>query len=212
MEEAGCICTGMKQKLIEALLFIKQILTDPTTVFSKMARQGGFTEPVLFMATIGVIAGIVKIIVTFFFMANGAKVGLLTALSSIVIMPITIIAVGYIGAFLLSIIMRLMGKDDTLEIAFRVVAYLSAISPLAVLLLPIPYLGSLVIMAVLFYLLKAAGTQVYELSDKMAGLIFGIGIGGLALFALGSELLVQHTASHPTQVQTETIAPAKADF
>lgn len=195
MKETCCNGTGMKQKLVNTLLFGKQILLDPATVFRNMPRQGGYSEPLLFMASIGLVSGILKVLVTFYFMANGAKIGLLSALSALIIMPILVIALGYIGAFLLSLIMHVVGCDENLELAVRVTSYLSIISPIAVVVLPLPYFGNLLIFGILTYLLVTAGIEVYQLSGNTAWLVFGLSIGALALLSLGSEIVTRHAAT-----------------
>ncbi len=195
MNEASCGCTGIKQKLINTLLFGKQILLDPATVFRNMPRQGGYSDPLLFMVCVGFIAGVLKVLVTFYFMTNGAQVTLLSALAALIIMPIIVVALGYIGAFLLSMTMHFVGGDDNLELAVRVISYLSIVSPIAVVVLPIPYVGNLLIFGVLAYLLVTAGIEVYQLSGNTAWLVFGISIGALALLALGSEIVTRHSAT-----------------
>lgn len=208
MENTSCSCTGLKQKLINTVLFGKQILLDPAKVFRNMPRQGGFSDPLLFMACVGLIAGVLKILVTFYFMANGAQVTLLGALSPIVTMPITVIALGYIGAFLLSVIMRITGCDDDLELALRVTSYLSIIAPIAIVVLPIPYVGNLLVFGILAYLLVAAGIEVYQLSGNNAWLVFGLSIGVLALLSLGSEIVTRH--AEKTAAPTPISCPASS--
>jgi hypothetical protein len=205
MEETECNSTGIKQKIISTLLFGKQLLLNPAKTFRNMPREGGFSEPLITLATIGFISGILKVFVNFCFMANGARIGLFTALSALIIMPIIVIGLGYLGAFLLSMLMRLVGSEDNLELALRVTAYLAIISPVAVVILPIPYAGNLVLFAILAYLLVAAGIEVYQLNSNTAWLLFGLGVGLLALLSLGSEITTRLPA--PTK-QTVTICPA----
>ncbi|OQY19597.1 MAG: hypothetical protein B6I36_03720 [Desulfobacteraceae bacterium 4572_35.1] len=199
MDNTTCKCGNIKQKLIDTILFGKQILLNPTTIFRNMERQGGYTDPLLFMTTIGLIAGILRVLVTFCYMANGVKIGLFSALSAIIVMPIIVVVIGYIGAFLLSVIMRVIGGDDNLETALRVTSYLAIISPIAVIVLPIPYVGNLLIFGILTYLLVAAAIEVYQLSSNTAWLVFGISIGSLALLSLGSEIVTRHTTPQPQQ-------------
>ena len=205
MEETECNSTGIKQKTIATLLLGKQILLNPAKTFRNMPREGGFSEPLMTLATIGFIAGVLKVLVTFCFMANGAKIGLFTALSALIFMPIIVIGLGYLGAFLLSILMRLVGSEDHLELALRVTAYLAIISPIAVVILPIPYAGNLILFGILAYLLVAAGIEVYQLNSNTAWLLFGLGVGLLALVSLGSEITTRHSA--PVK-QPVTICPA----
>lgn len=195
MDDTCCSSRGIKKKIINTLLFGKQILLDPATVFRNMQRQGGYSEPLLFMTTIGLIAGVLKVLVTFYFMANGAKIALFSALAALLIMPIIVIALGYLGAFLLALIMHFIGCDDNLELAVRVTSYLSIIAPIAVIVLPIPYFGNLLIFGILAYLLVTAGIEVYQLSGNTAWLVFGISIGALALLSLGSQIVTRNTVA-----------------
>ncbi|MCD6525414.1 MAG: YIP1 family protein [Desulfuromonas sp.] len=183
MAQGECSTDSLQQKLVDSVKFALQLIREPATTFRNMARHGGFIEPLLFMATVGLIAGIFKVLVTFYYMANGASVPLLTALSSVIIVPITVITYGYIGAFLLSIIMKYLGCDSNLETAFRVCAYLSVISPIAVIALAIPYVGNFLILGILAYLLVTAAVEVYQLNSNTAAMVFGIGFAVLALLA-----------------------------
>lgn len=209
MNDAKCNAGGIKQKLIETLLFGKQILLDPATVFRNMSKQGGFTDPLLFMAAMGLMAGIAKVLVTFYYMANGAAVSLLSALAALVIMPVTVVACGYLAAFLLSVVMKFLGGDSQLETAFRVVAYLSVVSPLAVLVLPVPYLGNLLILGIITYLLVAAAIEVYELDSRTVWTVFGVTFALLSVLAIGSQYASRRQPAAPPAIENSVEAQAQ---
>ncbi|NCC35675.1 MAG: YIP1 family protein, partial [Chloroflexia bacterium] len=133
---------GFSGMLRATLDFIRQMLLAPAAQLRDMEKSGGFTEPVLLIVRLGLLAGVVRIFVTFYHMANGASVGLLRALSAVLFVPVSLLAISYIASFLLWLVMRLLGRDSDLETAFRVVAHLCALAPVAVLALAIPYLGN----------------------------------------------------------------------
>jgi len=201
MEQTVNQSIGIKHKLISTLLFAKQILLNPAVLFRNMERQGGFTEPLIFMASIGFIAGLLKIFVTFVYMANGAIVTLTSALLAVVITPLSVICLGYISAFLLATLMRQLGCDGQVETAFRVVSYLCVISPLSVVLSPIPLVGNILVLGILTYLIIPAAIEVYQLNSNTAWMIFGIGLTVIAIAALGSEYMTRK--SSPTIATTE---------
>lgn len=203
MSQAQCSTGNLQQKLISALQFGLQILRDPATTFRNMSRHGGFIDPLLFMLAAGFIAGLLKVFVTFYYMANGASVTLFTALSSLVIVPISVVSFGYISAFLLSIVMKYLGCDSRLEISFRVCAYLSAISPLAVIALAIPYFGNILILGIFAFLLVTAAVEVYQLNSSTATMVFGISFAVLAVIATTAEY--RSRTQHPTANNTVAI-------
>nr|WP_320114655.1 YIP1 family protein [uncultured Desulfuromonas sp.] len=200
MTQATCECGTLRQKTLETLLFIKEVLLNPANQFRNMPRQGGFIEPLIAIAALGLLAGILRVLVTFYYMVNGAEVGLFTALSSIITTPITVVAFCYIGAFLLSVAMKLLGADSSLETAFRVTSYLAIVSPAAVILTAIPYIGNIVVLAVLAYLLVIAAIEVYQLKSNTAWMVFGIGFAALALLSVVSD--------YRRQPQPDTVQPA----
>jgi len=203
MTQAVCECGTLRQKTLETLRFIKQVLLDPATQFRHMPRQGGFIEPLIAITALGLLAGVVRVLVTFYYMVNGAEVGLFTALSSIITTPITVVAFCYIGAFLLSVIMKLVGADPSLEIAFRVTSYLAIVSPAAVILAAIPYVGNIVVLAILAYLLVIAAVEVYQLNSNTAWKVFGIGAVALVLLSVVSD--------YRQQPQPQSVQPAAVD-
>ena len=178
---------GFSGMLRATLDFIRQMLLAPAAQLRDMEKSGGFTEPVLLIVRLGLLAGVVRIFVTFYHMANGASVGLLRALSAVLFVPVSLLAISYIAAFLLWLVMRLLGRDSDLETAFRVVAHLCALAPVAVLALAIPYLGNLLLFAALAYLLVIAAIEVYQLGSNTAWAVFGVGCALLALFAVAAE-------------------------
>jgi len=114
------------------------------------------------------------------------------------------VAFCYIGAFLLSIVIKLLGGDPSLELAFRVTSYLAIVSPAAVILAAIPYIGSVVILAILAYLLVMAAIEVYQLNSTTAWKVFGIGFAALALLSVVSDF--------QQQPRPETIQPATIEL
>lgn len=201
MEHAQSHTTGIRQQIVSTLLIAKQILLNPTSLFRNMEHRGGFTAPLLFMLSVGFISGLFKVFVTFVHMANGAKVSLFSALSALVITPLSVVCFGYICAFILAIIMRQLGCDGEVETAFRVVSYLSVISPIAIILSPIPYVGNLLILGILTYLIVAAVIEVYQLSSNTAWLVFGLGLTVIALAALGSEFITRNHSPSTTVIE-----------
>ncbi|MBN2644595.1 MAG: hypothetical protein JXR59_03865 [Desulfuromonadaceae bacterium] len=206
--EQTATTAGLRAKTLECVDFTKQLLLNPAQIFRNLSKTGGYSDPLMRIVSMGLLAGIVKIFVTFFYMINGASVGLFTALSAVLFVPITLIAFCYGGSFLLFIAMKALGADSEIETAFRVCAQISGIAPIAVIALAIPYAGNLIMLALLAYLLITAAIEVYQLSSNTAWMIFGISCVLLAILSLGSEFRNRHQATSAEPAPATLVCPA----
>jgi len=155
-----------------------QVITRPVDFYREMQRSGGFVDPLIFMVIMAVAAGIIQ---SFFALIGVGYGGF--GISSIIIAPIAVAIFGFVGAGIVFVIWKLLGSTQSYEVAYRCAAYAAAISPLTTLVQPIPYLGALVGIAWGFYLMVVASTEVHEIDQKKAWIVFGV-LG--VLFAFGS--------------------------
>jgi len=96
-----------------------------------------------------------------------------------------------------------MGTKEPFEVAYRCIAYASAIYPLTALLSFLPYLGSIVGIAWVMYLMFVASQKVHQLNDKTASMVFGI----LGLILIVSNISSEMAARRMT-TNFEQMAPA----
>jgi len=95
------------------------------------------------------------------------------AIASIVFVPIMVAIFGFVGAAVMFIIWKIMGSRESYETAYRCGAYASGIVPITTLLGIIPYLGSIIGIAWLLYLMVVASTEVHKIEQKKALMVFG---------------------------------------
>lgn len=171
----------------------KKVITNPVEFYRHMPKSGGFVEPILFVV---VMAGIGAILMTALsFVGLGAIGTMAVGIGAIILMPIFALIGSFIGSAILFVIWKLMGSQESFEVAYRCAAYASAIYPIAMLAGLIPYLGSIVGIAWGMYLMIIATTEVHQLKTKAAAVVFG-GIGLIFIaMNLSSEMAARHMAA-----------------
>ncbi len=127
------------------------VITNPIGFFKTMPKTGGLVEPLIFLALIGGVGGILQAILSIF--GVGLAASFFMALAYIVVVPIVTALFGFVSAAILFVIWKLMGSLEPFETAFRCGAYAAAITLLTTLLGIIPYLGPLLGLGWMTYLL-----------------------------------------------------------
>lgn len=203
--------SGIRATIHHYARFALRLCRNPRQEFRTMERSGGFSQPLMFVVALGLVAGIARILVTCFYMANGADLGLFTALSAILAVPLSLVFCAYLGAFMLYMLWRALGSDEPLETAFRVVSYLTVIAPVAVLLSPVPYVGPVLILAALAYGLVLASQEVYGLKAAQTWLVFGIAFIVFAAAALHGDFHSRGAnQSQPKPLAPQSVSPEPA--
>jgi len=168
----------MWQGIVDTAL---KVIKTPSEFYRGMARDGGFVDPLIFVAVMGAVGGVVYTVLGVLHLLPMVSMGM--ALSGIVIMPIYAVIGSFIGGAIVFVVWKLMGSGESFETAYRCGAYASAVSPIVLGLNAVPYIGGLVGLAWMVVLLVTASVEVHKIAAKTAWLVFGI-IGGL--LALGS--------------------------
>jgi hypothetical protein len=163
----------------------KQVIMDPVGFYRGMAKGGGFSDPLVFAVVLGVVTGIVQAILGLVHL--GPTVSAVMALGSIIVMPIMVLIFGFVGAAIVFVIWKVMGSNESYETAYRCGAYASAISPITAVASLIPFVGSLVGLAWMTYLLVMASIEVHKIPAKKAWMVFGIIAAIFALMSLGAQ-------------------------
>lgn len=156
------------------------VIMKPAEFFRSMPKLGGFGEPIVFLAVVSLIVGIIhalSVITTSF----GA------AIMTILLVPILGPLGAFVGAFIVFVLLKMMGSNQNYETTYRAVAYSAAIAPLTTLAGFIPYVGGLAGAAWGFYLMVIISTEVHQIAKTRAQIVWGILFLFFAVVGLGAE-------------------------
>jgi hypothetical protein len=179
MEQTGIDFAAMPQTAIK-------VITSPATFFREMKKTGGFVEPLVFMAIMGVVAGLVQAVLAMAGLSVGVGVGM--AIAVVFIYPIAIAILGFIGAAIIFVIWKLMGSQEPYETAYRCMAYLTALWPITTALGAIPYIGIVLTIAIMTYFYVIVSVEAHKIPSQRAWLVFGIIGAALILMGVGAEI------------------------
>jgi hypothetical protein len=191
----------------------RTVLTTPVDFYRQMPKSGGFVEPIIFMVVMAAVGAI--ILITFGFLGLGALSALGVGIASLIFMPIMAVIGSFIGAGGMFVIWKLMGTQKSFEVAYRCVAYASAIYPVVALIGLVPYIGSIVGVAWGMYLMFIATKEVHQLNEKTASMVFGILGVILILSNISSEMASRRMATEfekmgPTMEKIQNMEPEEA--
>jgi len=177
----------------------KFIITNPVGYYQSMPKTGGFAEPLIFVAVMAAVTGIIAAIFSLF---SSSVAGMLAAgFSAIILMPIFAVIGAFIGSVILFVIWKLMGSPENYETAFRCLAAITAIYPIIAVLSIIPYIGTIIGIVWATWLLIEASVAVHGRNRQTASIVFGI-LGALMLISnVSSEYAARNLASKLDQYQ-----------
>ena len=185
MDSTSAATNPAASPVSQIIAIAKAVITDPRSFFRAMPRTGGFVEPLIFVAGMSIVTSIVAIPLWLIGVGPyGAFPGLIF---SFVIAPIMSVVGSFVGAAVVFVIWRLLGSTQPYEVAYRCLAYMNALSPIAVVAALVPYLGPLALLAWGFVLIVIASEEVHGIERQKARLVFGV-IGVLfALMSISSQ-------------------------
>jgi hypothetical protein len=166
------------------------VIKNPAAFFETMPVSGGFVDPIIFLAAMGIIAGLIQTIWSI--VGLGAAVSFFMALAAVIIMPVFVVIFSFIGAGIFFVIWKLMGSDQSYEAAYRCIAYASAITPIMVLIGVIPYLGAIIGLLWMLYLMVVASEKVHKLYVRKAWIVFGVIFAILILLNINSQRMARN--------------------
>lgn len=185
-----------------------RVITRPADFYRDMPRSGGFVDPLIFLVLIGFAVGIIQACFSLMGMGPGAF-----GLASIIAVPVVTAIFGFVGAAVAFVIWKLMGSNQSYEVAYRCTAYAAAISPLTTLVQPVPYLGALVGIIWGLYLMVVASTEVHGIESRKAWIVFGV-LGIIFCFgSISSEQAARNLASKMSSfkgLNTDNMTPEEA--
>ncbi len=177
------------------------VLTDPAGFYRDMPKTGGFADPLIFVVVMAVLMGLAAALFSLF---GASMVGSIAAgFGALFFVPIMAVLGSFIGAAILFVIWKLMGSAESYETAYRCIAYSAAVYPVTAVLGLIPYLGTIVGVALGIYLMINASIQVHKLERQTTYIVFGV-IGAIMLATnLGSEIAGRRMVSEVEQLEEQ---------
>ncbi|MGH7858733.1 MAG: YIP1 family protein [Candidatus Binatia bacterium] len=165
-----------------------RVLADPKGFFASLPAEDGLKAPAIFAAIMLAATAVVQAL---FALVGLHPVGFFAAL---ILAPI-FGAIGLlIGAAILLFASKALGGEATFESSLRIVAYASAIMPVAAVFLIVPYLPILA-HAYGIYIIIVAVIAVHRVPEDRAWMVLG-GIGALLLaFSLVSTIAARRAAT-----------------
>jgi hypothetical protein len=162
-----------------------EVITNPKEFFSRMPKTGGFVPPLVFMVALGLVSGLITAVLSL--MGLGLAGAAMSGLAAIILIPIVVAIFGFVGAAILFVIWKIMGSQETFETAYRGMAYTAAIMPITTVLNYVPYIGSIIGLVWMTYLLVVISTEVHAIRQKTALIGFGAICAVFALLSISAE-------------------------
>lgn len=187
---------GYYAKYLDTVL---KVIKTPAAFFQEMPKSGGLVEPLLFAVVMGVVAGLIQAVLSI--VGIGMAGSFFMALASIIIVPIAVAVFGLIAAGITFLIWKLLGSQESYEVSFRCLAYAAAITPITTICNAIPYVGPLVGLVWMTYLLVTASTEVHHIQPKPAWIVFGAICALLALTSVSAEISARRMAKELDHLQ-----------
>lgn len=170
---------------------VKTVITNPAGYYQAMEKTGGFVNPLVFVAVMGAVSGLIVAILSLI----SSPVGMFAyGFLAIIILPIGAIIGSFISAGVLFVIWKLMGSEHSYETAYRCFAGSMAVYPITTLLAIIPYLGAIVGIAWGCYLMIEASVAVHSRERKTANIVFGVIAAVLVLINISTEIAARKAA------------------
>jgi hypothetical protein len=143
----------------------KKVILDPVGFFKEMPKTGGLADPLVFVAALALVSGVLTVILSLFKFSSFA---------AIILFPIGAVIGSFIAGAIMFVIWKLMGSERDFEAAYRCTAYSFAIHPIVVVLGLIPYIGTTIGLLWGLYLVVVASVEVHSIRAKTAWIVFGI--------------------------------------
>ncbi len=182
---------------------VREVIVNPGGFYATMPRSGGFLQPLVFMIVLGVVSGLILSVLSLIGLAPGG--GLITGLAALIIVPILIGIFGFIVAAVLFVIWKIMGSQESYETAYRCMAYTAAIMPITTVLNLIPYLGVVIGLVWVTYLLVTASVKVHGIQTQKAWIGFGVICAVFVFASVSAEMAAKKLSSEMQAWETEML-------
>ncbi|MEJ2033104.1 MAG: YIP1 family protein [Deltaproteobacteria bacterium] len=181
---------GKQVKAIPATAF--EVIANPGGFYRNMPKEGGFLPPLIFMVTMGVAGGLLQTILALAGLVRGS---MFSSMAALILMPLLVGIFSFVGAAVLYGFWKILGSRESFETAFRCGAYAAAILPFTTFLDIIPYLGSVLGLAWMTFLLVAASIKVHGIAAKKAWIAFGTICAVIAVSSVSMEMAARRVSS-----------------
>ena len=204
-----------KQPLANAILEdVIAIIANPVDFYRRMPKTGGFGDPVVFVLVIAVVTAMVMAVFSLFGLGSFGE-AMAVGFGGIIFLPIMALILSFVGAGILFIVWKMIGSQESFEVAYRCVAYAAALYPITALAGMIPYIGSMVGIVWWTYLMIIASTEVHHIPQKTAYVVLGILGVFFVVTNLSSEIAARRMASNLENLegnlkQLEDMSPEEA--
>ena len=189
----------MKENITLIINTMREVILSPAGFFRKMPRSGGFVDPVIFIASMSLIVGVINLILWPLDLGFATSFG--TALLYVVIVPVFAVIFSFVGAAILFIIWKIMGSQESYETAYRCGAYAAAITPVTTVVGVVPYIGSVIGLVWMAYIIVSASIEVHGIKQKIAWIVFGVLFGLLLIMNISAMYSARHFSSEMEQWQ-----------
>jgi hypothetical protein len=189
----------MKENITSIINTMREVILSTAGFFRKMPRSGGFVDPVIFVASMSLIVGVINLILWPLDLGFATSFG--TALMYVVIVPVFAVIFSFVGAAILFIIWKIMGSQESYETAYRCGAYAAAITPVTTLVGVVPYIGSVIGLVWMAYIIVSASIEVHGIKQKIAWIVFGVLFGLLLIMNISAMYSARHFSSEMEQWQ-----------
>jgi hypothetical protein len=167
----------------------RQVLTEPVAFYRSMDPAGGYANPVIFVLVMSAVAGLIGSLMAALGLGLPGA-GIVGTLFSVLVVPLFVVIGSFILAAVLFVIWKLMGSGGNYQLAYRCVAFASAILPVVALAGIVPYLGNALRIVWGTGLMVVAAIEAHKISRAKAWVVLGV-IGAFSLF---SNLSAEHQA------------------
>lgn len=164
----------------------REVIVNPGEFYARMPKTGGFLQPLVFMVVLGLASGLLLSVLSLMGLATGS--GLITGLAALIFVPIIVGIFGFIVAAVLFAIWKIMGSQESYETAYRCMAYTAAIMPITTVLNLIPYLGVIIGLVWVTYLLVTASVKVHGIQPQKAWIGFGVICAVFVFVSVSAEM------------------------
>jgi hypothetical protein len=185
MEDSGTASRPTASPLESILASARAVLTDPAGFFRTMPRSGGFVDPLIFVVALAIVSSLVA--VPFWLLGIGPYAAFPGVIATFLVSPLMTGLFSFVGAAILYAVWRALGSQQSYETAYRCAAYMSAISPFAVPLSVVPYIGGIAMVVWGFFLTVLASEHVHAIDRQKARTVFGVIAVVLALMSISAQ-------------------------
>jgi hypothetical protein len=156
------------QSIFDAAL---KVIKKPVAFYQKMPKEGGITQPALFLAVMTLIGFLIMLVGKALILRSTDVTG---GIIMLIVIPTIIIVLSFVTAAILFAIWKILGSEETYETAYRCMAYTYAVLPVASVLVFIPVIGAAIGTIWIAYLLVVASVHVHKIKPAMAWLVWGL--------------------------------------